>query len=1084
MIKKHIYIFFIILLAEAIMAQDVKLSGSFSPASIGLQTEWGDCQGEPSFEMGITISQDSLELMEGPCDGVIIGYKGFDFLGKVAAPRVPYVSYAMEELPEGMLPKGIRLIESEVYRLEGKFRVSPESHPIPLLDPNDENYIRIDPCSTDVEIYQSDKPFPGYVCSAKGGIGYKGAVGYLEFLPIQVQPKSGNVYFVRKVKVQVFTELSEPAPFRRRPRGGRAIPSTDATNIIICADSLTGIADSFKVFHESYGVETYVVAVESIDANYDTVPGPDTTIFPGWQQVEKPDCIIGYNWDRARKIVAYLRDSAIHPNLESITLLGDADVIPPSYYYFRPYEYDCWDYYPIDYLYMSYDYDEFVNIGVGRLPIHTNEQADLILTKEKRYYANLDEDIFKKTVLMGGDVFKSWAPVAQNERVGVKKELLSSGLNFCNEFYTDSSHNGKVLYDILESDSYGIISITDHGSSSSVHFQHWDGYWNTSPYQSYGRFDKDDIEALPVCNHPTMYLTGACNNGVYDDEICDEVYTDDGYAVHWIRSNKGGIAFWGNTRYGWGYGSAWIYNGYKVEILDGLTNRDLCYILKGFNFGGATIGEIDRDGRYQLVCDGSRTGGVLLGSFHDAGLYVPVVDTIPIRAIPPDVTLPGDYIEVSGSYCSSERKYLLEDTESLYIDYVAPGPVEIRISEADFLGVNCVVDTSYSSPYKFYPPYDQMRMYLARFINEDNIESWILFYAGRELLSVDGDKSDWDSLGLEPVAIDDSLDTENIKVELYDLYISEDDDYYYFGFHCWGEDSDDDDDYGYILAIDSETGGYSGTPGSTEDPDDNLIAFDEGKAPDYFLFFWKDNRYSLYKRPNAWFSDYQWNTYNGPYSPLEWRGGNLYADEQVPDAFAHGYRDGGSYPNYRWWMESRVGKEMIGNPERINVVLYSVYGENSHAPYADCVPSNPDSLIITEFATYGLMPITVEIDSAFKNYGFKFIADGVEYTDSSTFMWTTGTIHNIEFKISGNEWLGYKTQTDNIFNPYRYLGRFLKWSDGTTDYDSASIMITVPETPTTFICHLKDIQAGPEAMLPHGEFFDIHGEKKPMYIKE
>jgi hypothetical protein len=75
------------------------------------------------------------------------------------------------------------------------------------------------------------------------------------------------------------------------------------------------------------------------------------------------------------------------------------------------------------------------------------------------------------------------------------------------------------------------------------------------------------------------------------------------------------------------------------------------------------------------------------------------------------------------------------------------------------------------------------------------------------------------------------------------------------------------------------------------------------------------------------------------------------------------------------------------------------------------------------------------------------------------------------------------TQPDGVFTPYRYLGRFLKWSDGTTDYDSTSIIITVPETPTTFTCYLKDIQAGPEAMLPHGEFFDIHGEKKPMLIK-
>ncbi len=936
-------IFVIIISPHFILARPLELAEEASLTQMGLKNTWGTSSGTDSIFIRISVALEDFSLSTGPCGGEIIQLEGCHFWGEAGAPRVPFVTKQLA-LPQGQIPVGLEVVEYKLYRIRGQHSIAPEPSPLPTSGGASGS----SPCSPNPKIYNSSAPYPGKIAMINAGTGAKELItGYLRFLPIQVTPLTEEVYLVQEALIKVFLKPVIKPP-SKLASGKKSMFSSNAQNIIICADSLSSIADSFKALHESYGVETYVATVESIEANYDVIPGPSTTIFPGWTD-EQPEFIEGYDWDRARKIISYLRDYSAHPTLESITLLGDADVVPPSYYYNNNYHDDdrFEDFYPTDYLYISYDYDQVPNIGCGRLPVHSVAQAKEIYDKLKRFYNNLDVDIFKRVACFGGDGFQTWAPSSQHTKTSMINLLTNSGLSFHKKFYTDSLHNAEKFFATLESDSFGIINYTGHGNMPGFGFSHWEGFWDYSFFFSYSWFGMDEIDALPVNLHPPIFLTGACHTAAYDAEIVEEVIGTT-FVEKWIRDDQGGIGYWGSTRYGWGRFTYVDSDHYTIAHQVGATDGVLFCLLYAFNQNANTLGELDLIGRNEYIYESSDYSykySYMLGGFFDAGLYIPTINTVSTRQSEPCVSLPTADRIIEHSDHSPGVVYLLAPGESLPIDFSASGPVEVRISDAHFQGPNLLIDTAFTSPYEFDPPFDQVRMYLARFINEDNLETTIFFYAGRESLVVDGSKDDWDELHYDPVAKDKD-DIELQKFELRDLYIADDDDYYYFGFHCWGAEEDESEDYGYILAIDSKEGGYSGTPAETRDPFYCKTAFPEGQAPDYFIFSYREERYSLGQRPTAYIADSDLDNFYKV--ALQWRGGNLYSNRHLPDAFMHGWEDG----NFRWWFEFQVGKDMLGNPDSINVVLYSVKGLYSDTFLVDCIPSNPDITLLNNQYTY------------------------------------------------------------------------------------------------------------------------------------
>ena len=107
------------------------------------------------------------------------------------------------------------------------------------------------------------------------------------------------------------------------------------------------------------------MTTEWIDANYSAAEDPP---YSGYKnpKLRGRRRISNYNYELAKKIVAYLRDTNAHPNLVYVTLLGDGALVPPSYYYSENggNSYKAWA--PTDLFYSSPDYDLSPNFQIGR----------------------------------------------------------------------------------------------------------------------------------------------------------------------------------------------------------------------------------------------------------------------------------------------------------------------------------------------------------------------------------------------------------------------------------------------------------------------------------------------------------------------------------------------------------------------------------------------------------------------------------------------------------------------------------------------------------------------------------------------
>ena len=186
-------------------------------------------------------------------------------------------------------------------------------------------------------------------------------------------------------------------------REGRAITdasATDVRSIVICPASYAIAANALSSFHSNTeGIPSMVVTVEDIAAKYAAALNPPFTGYTnskieGWQNIND------YNFILAKQIIAYLRDTANHPNLQYVTLLGDRMAVPPSYWGYSE-KHGYW--FTTDFCYTSPDYDFIPNFKVGRLSVKNASDAAFEVNKIVKWYASANWNWFRKIYLAAGE---------------------------------------------------------------------------------------------------------------------------------------------------------------------------------------------------------------------------------------------------------------------------------------------------------------------------------------------------------------------------------------------------------------------------------------------------------------------------------------------------------------------------------------------------------------------------------------------------------------------------------------------------------------------------------------------------------
>jgi len=873
-----------------------------------ISMEWGSGTGSGSFEKTISINTSECRLT----NGTGIALTGGVSVSRPGEPAVQSLCTVID-LPGRISVTKISAVSGTFMRVTSPVSISPVPQPCfwTINDDRSQKWL-IEP---DQRIYQRNAFFPGRLADAVSGGSEKGTRIYLRFHPVQYNPVTGAVVLVSDVKLLVSYDRIDTAG--ERPGIGRQIPWVDYThrNVIIAGDELIDAADSLAAFHtETRGIPSIAVPVSLIAENFEPAEPPE---YEGYTQTQ-PQELDDYDFDSALRLIAFLRHHAIHPNLEWVTLFGDASRVPPSYYFFDPEsnldEYNSW--LPSDFLYTSPDYDFAPNYRTGRLPVEEPEQAMAVVRKIRDWHAAKDWSWYQNAVITGGVPFNTTYFLGEMMASDHVNRGYLDGYNITKLFSTLGNYSASGLRPYFENGGAGIVYHVGHGSGPAIHFD--DG----SSISSGTLMEFGKQTELPVV------FSIACMDAAYDTELWNYGFTYS-FGEGLVLSEAGGIAYFGGSRINAGITSFNFSEGNlnvtKEEQMAGICTSVMEGVAAspGQSLGATVTAAIDtfvlnNDMDYFL---NRRTcfEFILLG---DPALVPPepVMEEgldVPVSGASGYDYLNGDDIPVYRSASGSTIR-IETDSESSTITYL--------LQDADEFWTGSQVEIDGSPPFSFdFKPSDGFRYYLVKAITDDEKEGWFYLRTSEFTIVPDGDPTDWILEGIPPVASDPDDDMDTDELDVTDLYMLQQGEWLHIGFDATCREWDME----YGIALNTREGGYTGVEGVDQDAFGNWITFDEANAVDFEIYF-----------PHV-----TWVPWQG--SGLEWEAVNyalLYErDGQTWKApIAINYSGGRlAYGPESDFIEITCPLSFLDNPEHIFASLFSTGMQLNPAPAQDSSPSDP-----------------------------------------------------------------------------------------------------------------------------------------------
>ncbi len=568
--KKLIIALILILGIFVLSAENVKFGRSGKITELGLTNSSKDfSSGTGSITVNIEVNSNDLKLVKTQQNYDL--FKSSSFIVK-GIPKEPtlYLKTQKVVLEKNAKITGVQLISGEFIEIENEVNLAPA----PQLAVWNGSFTGNMNLQKKSAIYSNDEFYPMKTVSNISGKDNENTIVYLQIYPIQYNPVQKKTVLIKNAVVQICYENDN----KSRTSASR----TDAQNVIITPQAFESAANDLANLHETLeGIDTEVITIEWIESNYSEAADPD---LPGYANGGGGQ-VTNYNYSRAKKIIAFFQDN--HENLESITLLGDAQFIPPSYYVNidQPNDYDSWI--PTDMFYASPDYDFILNYEIGRLPAETLVEAEHFVQKLENWKNNMDANWFDNVHLLGGSPFGQDVFFGEMITLYPVNQDHFSQMNIGKKFETNGSYSSSLIQPLFSDENTGIIFHAGHGHGSTMPF---DDYNDEITYA--------ELMNLPVTDKYPILISLACANGGYDNENLDySPFTGSCFAEGLLRSNAGGIAYYGSSRSSMGV-PIFIYNGFgELEILGmPYITGMISNFAQAYSDGNTTIGSIFKEG--------------------------------------------------------------------------------------------------------------------------------------------------------------------------------------------------------------------------------------------------------------------------------------------------------------------------------------------------------------------------------------------------------------------------------------------------------------------------------------------------------
>ncbi len=350
----------------------------------------------------------------------------------------------------------------------------------------------------------------------------EGTTGYVsnDYLSNQIS-QSGYELYQRLVQNMVINpedvELrSYPTP---QPAG---VDPGDYDYVIITQDSWVNAFQPLKEWKTKKGIPTNIVTT--------------TWIYNSG----------GYSGTNVEKIRAFVQDIYINWGTLYVLLGGDIDVVPCHYRTFSSVDPDP---IPNDTYYADFDADWVCEVHIGRASVtgtgtgtgKIGNFINKILSYEKNPSLT---DFAKKAGFFGFDLDSSTH--AEQCKINIKNAYIPTSWTMTT-IYDSHAGNHKT----------NVITALNAGQNLMNHADHSGSDFMGTGYVNHGiGLGNSDMDALTNANKQGIFYSMGCDPAAYDSSNC--------IAEHFVRnSNGGGIAFVGNSRYGWYYPGQ--YNSLSME---------------------------------------------------------------------------------------------------------------------------------------------------------------------------------------------------------------------------------------------------------------------------------------------------------------------------------------------------------------------------------------------------------------------------------------------------------------------------------------------------------------------------------------
>jgi hypothetical protein len=480
-----------------------------------------------------TIDFDAARVQMIPKESYTeIVVPGCELSHDVGAPQLP-VQCCDIALPYGARITGVNILDADYMVLEGEYLLRPV--PAPVILSQKEITVTTEPRD---DIYGSSIPYPVSCIDFKGsGVLDKQAIAELLFYPCQYIPAHKRIRVYTRVTLDIVYEGGTKLPARMpgvqsivaNPQDITIIPPMQRNGefeyVIITNQVMDTVFQRLADWKTKKGIRAEVRTVSWIYANY---TGED-------------------NVAQIRNYLKTLADSSTQYCL----LGGDVDVLPCRYAYAMSCSAGIWpgreDTMPSD-LYFgdfqgTWDYDNdgsygeiedsvdlYPDILVGRAPVNTIAEAQKFVEKVLVYECNPDLTYLEKA-MFSADIL--WSNPYTD--MGVHKNRIE------NESFPPWYTVTKLYHSLGNLSPAAFCNALEQGQSLINHDGHG---WIDVMGAGTGYLHNDDFEDLTNAPYYGILISIGCWTTAFDFGSIAEAFVN--------STNGGGVAFIGNSSYGWG----------------------------------------------------------------------------------------------------------------------------------------------------------------------------------------------------------------------------------------------------------------------------------------------------------------------------------------------------------------------------------------------------------------------------------------------------------------------------------------------------------------------------------------------------